>query len=242
MPWTRKKKISYCCCLGKRTQSRQLCSRLRARKGKGEMLDLSLWGSIIHRRRPAQKGVATEEAARREEKWATQCPPYVIQPIVGDTNLSSDASAGDLCMLIFIDLAHLFMRRGHCLQTHRSTKLAVLPLIGRRKNPATWRQMPHKKKKPTRFVSAPAHTCHLPPGLVIIVPVRCHWGVVVMVVVMGLYVWVDEPSLWVWQAADTATADGLPLHRGAGPVSCCAFMQLWPFWHKCALTTGAAPS
>lgn len=34
----------------------------------------------------------------------------------------------------------------------------------------------------------------------------------------------------------------LLLHRGAGPVSCCAFMQLWPFWHKCALTTGAAPS
>lgn len=46
---------------------------------------------------------------------------------MGDTNLSSDASAGDLCMLIFIDLAHLFMRQGHCLSTHCSTKLAVIP-------------------------------------------------------------------------------------------------------------------
>lgn len=103
---------------------------------------------------------------------------------MGDTNLSSDASAGDLCMLIFIDLAHLFMRRGHCLPTHHSTKLAVLLLVRRRRRrrrskktlrPGNWRQMP--PKKPTRpFVSAPAHTCHLPPGLVIVVPVHWHGG------------------------------------------------------------------
>lgn len=30
-------------------------------------------------------------------------------------------------MLIFIDLAHLFMRQGHCLSTHHSAKLAVIP-------------------------------------------------------------------------------------------------------------------
>lgn len=34
----------------------------------------------------------------------------------------------------------------------------------------------HRKKMHT-FVSAPAHTCHLPPGLVIVVPVRWHRGV-----------------------------------------------------------------
>lgn len=102
---------------------------------------------------------------------------------MGDTNLSSDASAGDLCMLIFIDLAHLFMRRGHCLPTHHSAKLAVLLLVRRRRRrrskktlrPGNCRQMP--PKKPTRpFVSAPAHTCHLPPGLVIVVPVHWHGG------------------------------------------------------------------
>lgn len=37
------------------------------------------------------------------------------------------ASAGELCMLIFIDLAHLFMRQGHCLSTPHSAKLAVIP-------------------------------------------------------------------------------------------------------------------
>lgn len=125
------------------------------------MLDLFLWRSIIHRRRPAQKGVATEEAAWRKEKWAAQCPPYVIQPIVGDTNLSSDASAGDLCMLIFIDLAHLFMRRGHCLPTHHSTKLAILRLVGRRRK--TLRPGGKKQKKTYMFVCL--STCsHLPPS------------------------------------------------------------------------------
>lgn len=111
---------------------------------------------------------------------------------MGDTNLSSDASAGDLCMLIFIDLAHLFMRRGHCLPTHHSATLAVLLLVCRRRRrrrrtrrrrrrkkkvlrPGSWRQT--APKNPTRpFVSAPAHTCHLPPGLVIIVPVHWHGG------------------------------------------------------------------
>lgn len=50
------------------------------------------------------------------------------------------ASAGDLCMLIFIDLAHLFMRQGHCLSTHYSAKLAVIPSYAIR--PGNWWKMP----------------------------------------------------------------------------------------------------
>lgn len=62
------------------------------------------------------------------------------------------ASAGDLCMLIFIDLAHLFIRRRHCLSTHYSTKLFLTPswVTG------TLREC-HRP-----FVWAPAFTRHLP--------------------------------------------------------------------------------
>ncbi len=74
-----------------------------------------------------------------------------------DTNLSSDASAGDLCMLIFIDLAHLFMRQGHCLSTHYSTKLAVIPSYAM--GPGnSWRM-------PQAHPSICLSTCsHLPPS------------------------------------------------------------------------------
>lgn len=52
------------------------------------------------------------------------------------------------------------------------------------------------KKHTHSFVSAPAHTCHLSPGLVTVVPVRWHWGEGGgSGVGCGFYVWVDEPSL-----------------------------------------------
>lgn len=98
------------------------------------------------------------------------------------------------------------------------------------------------------FVWAPAYTCHL-PGLVIIMPMLTRplaqqgWG--------ELYVWVgggrwgtssEPPFVKLVNSRRSQCRQPGPLCRGAGPVSCCAFMQLWPFWHKCALTTGAAPS
>lgn len=71
-----------------------------------------------------------------------------------DTNLSSDASAGELCMLIFIDLAHLFMRQGHCLSTYYSTNTHSLISKGN-----SWRMPP----KPQTSICQ--STCsHLPPS------------------------------------------------------------------------------
>lgn len=136
------------------------------------------------------------------------------------------------------------------IHTHYSTKLAVIPSYAM--GPGNIAE--NATKKPTHpFVWAPAHTCHL-PGLVIIIiimPVRWHTrgkgvGVRACVHAGGLYVWVGVPpgTLFV----KLVNSRRSPLQTGClytevqGPVSCCAFMQLWPFWHKCALTTGAAPS
>lgn len=124
------------------------------------MLDLSLWGSIIHRRRPAKKEVARVKGWGSERKMnrtmSSLCHPAYCERHKSE-QWCTRAAAGVLCMLIFIDLAHPFMSRGHCLSTHRSAKLAV-SFAG---EPARGTHAAHP------FLEAPAHTCHL-PGLVII--------------------------------------------------------------------------
>lgn len=98
---------------------KRLCRQLAARRERWNAwpfpLRLNHPSTMASQERSRERGSSLE---KKQEKWTTQCPPYVIQPIVRDTNLSSDASAGELCMLIFIDLAHLFMRQRHCLSTH----------------------------------------------------------------------------------------------------------------------------
>lgn len=73
------------------TQLRQLCCLPQAQKGKVKWLTLPFEvQSSIQEGKP-RKELQDEEAEEREEKWTTQCPPYVIYPIVRDTNPSSDA-------------------------------------------------------------------------------------------------------------------------------------------------------
>jgi len=67
-------------------------------------------------------------------------------------------------MLIFIDLAHLFMRRGHCFSTHYLAERAAIPPV----RSGTWELVENTTKPTDPFVGAPAHACHL-PGLVIII-------------------------------------------------------------------------
>lgn len=216
-----------------------------SKKGQGEMLDLSLWGSIIHRR-PAKKRGGSGEKRKMNHNvllmsssllWETQI--WAVMPQQGIF----------VCSSSLIWLIYSWDRDIVYPHTHYSTKLAVIPSYAM--GPGNIAE--NATKKPTHpFVWAPAHTCHL-PGLVIIIimPVRWHTrgkgvGVRACVHAGGLYVWVGVPpgTLFV----KLVNSRRSPLQTGClytevqGPVSCCAFMQLWPFWHKCALTTGAAPS
>lgn len=111
------------------------------REKQAEILDLSLWGSIIHRRL-AKKKVAKEETGQKRKMNLTMsslCHLAYCERHKSE-QWCTRASAGDLCMLIFIDLAHLFMGRGHCLSTHYSAKLAVIPTYAM--GPGNSRRMP----------------------------------------------------------------------------------------------------
>lgn len=112
------------------------------REKQAEILDLSLWGSIIHRRRLAKKKVAKEKTGQKRKMNLTMsslCHLAYCERHKSE-QWCTRASAGDLCMLIFIDLAHLFMGRGHCLSTHYSAKLAVIPTYAM--GPGNSRRMP----------------------------------------------------------------------------------------------------
>lgn len=213
------------------------------REKQAEILDLSLWGSIIHRRRLAKK-----KSCKREDGTEKKNEPHNVllmsSSLLWKTQIwavmHSGLSRGSL-------YAHLHWFGS---SIHGTGTLFIHTLLSETSRHSyicngTW-ELEENATHP--FVWAPAYTCHL-PGLVIIMPMLTRplaqqgWG--------ELYVWVgggrwgtssEPPFVKLVNSRRSQCRQPGPLCRGAGPVSCCAFMQLWPFWHKCALTSGAAPS
>lgn len=179
----------------------------------------------------------------RKEKWTAQCPPYVIYPIVKDTNLSSDALGAQqgifVCSSSLIWLIYSWDR--NIVYPH--TTLLNWPSF----SPTQWdlgTHQEHQRAHPSICLSTcsqlpPSRISHhhanasLSTGTPGVVGALCLGG--------GGY---QPGNLFVKLVSSRhghCRQPG-PCTEVQGPVSCCAFMQLGPFWHKCVLTTGAAPS